>query len=78
MIKKTDTESQRISVTQRVRGKISGTPPRPRLNVFRSESNIYARSSTMSTASPSALLPPWKRSLRATAATAKLPRRSAR
>ena len=28
---------------KRVRGKISGTPERPRLNVFRSETNIYAQ-----------------------------------
>ena len=27
----------------RVRGKISGTPERPRLNVFRSERHIYAQ-----------------------------------
>ena len=27
----------------RVRGKISGTPERPRLNVFRSNANIYAQ-----------------------------------
>ena len=27
----------------RVRGKISGTPCRPRLNVFRSNANIYAQ-----------------------------------
>ena len=28
---------------RRVRGKISGTPERPRLNVFRSGTNIYAQ-----------------------------------
>ena len=28
---------------KRVRGKISGTPERPRLNVFRSGTNIYAQ-----------------------------------
>jgi large subunit ribosomal protein L18 len=28
---------------KRVRAKISGTPERPRLNVFRSETNIYAQ-----------------------------------
>lgn len=27
----------------RVRGKVSGTPERPRLNVFRSNANIYAQ-----------------------------------
>jgi large subunit ribosomal protein L18 len=28
---------------KRVRGKLSGTPERPRLNVFRSEKHIYAQ-----------------------------------
>ena len=43
MIKRPDTRGQRIKRHQRVRGKISGTPERPRLCVFRSESNIYAQ-----------------------------------
>ena len=43
MIKRPDTRGQRIKRHQRVRGKISGTPERPRLSVFRSESNIYAQ-----------------------------------
>ena len=43
MIKRPDTRGQRIKRHQRVRGKISGTAERPRLNVFRSESNIYAQ-----------------------------------
>lgn len=43
MIKKTDTNVQRLRRHKRVRGKISGTPERPRLNVFRSETNIYAQ-----------------------------------
>ena len=43
MIKRPDTRSQRIKRHKRVRAKISGTPERPRLNVFRSETNIYAQ-----------------------------------
>ncbi len=43
MIKKSDTNKQRLVRHKRVRGKISGTPERPRLNVFRSNTNIYAQ-----------------------------------
>ena len=43
MIKKSDTNKQRLVRHKRVRGKISGTPERPRLNVFRSNANIYAQ-----------------------------------
>ena len=43
MIKRPDTNAQRIHRHKRVRAKISGTPERPRLNVFRSETNIYAQ-----------------------------------
>ncbi len=43
MIKKIDTNAQRLRRHKRVRAKISGTPERPRLNVFRSETNIYAQ-----------------------------------
>ncbi|MCI2058959.1 MAG: 50S ribosomal protein L18 [Oscillibacter sp.] len=43
MIKKIDTNAQRIKRHKRVRAKVSGTPERPRLNVFRSEANIYAQ-----------------------------------
>ena len=43
MIKRPDTKGQRIKRHSRVRGKISGTAERPRLSVFRSESNIYAQ-----------------------------------
>ena len=42
MIKKTDKKAMRLKRHVRVRGKISGTPCRPRLNVFRSNANIYA------------------------------------
>ena len=43
MIKRPDTNAQRLRRHKRVRGKIAGTPERPRLNVFRSETNIYAQ-----------------------------------
>ena len=43
MINRPDTNAQRLKRHKRVRGKISGTPERPRLNVFRSETNIYAQ-----------------------------------
>ena len=43
MIKKPDTNAQRMKRHQRVRAKVSGTPERPRLNVFRSKNNIYAQ-----------------------------------
>ena len=43
MIKKTDKKAMRLKRHVRVRGKISGTPCRPRLNVFRSNANIYAQ-----------------------------------
>jgi len=43
MIKRPDTNAQRLKRHKRVRGRISGTPERPRLNVFRSETNIYAQ-----------------------------------
>ena len=43
MINRPDTRGQRIKRHSRVRSKISGTAERPRLSVFRSESNIYAQ-----------------------------------
>jgi len=43
MIKRPDTKAQRLKRHKRVRSKISGTPACPRLNVFRSETNIYAQ-----------------------------------
>ena len=43
MIKKQDTNKQRKRRHRRVRGKITGTPQRPRLNVFRSKAHIYAQ-----------------------------------
>ena len=43
MVKRPDTNAQRLHRHKRVRGKISGTAERPRLNVFRSASHIYAQ-----------------------------------
>ena len=43
MIKRPNTNAQRMKRHKRVRSKISGTPEMPRLNVFRSEANIYAQ-----------------------------------
>ncbi len=43
MISKKSSNAQRIKRHLRVRKNISGTPERPRLNVYRSLSNIYAQ-----------------------------------
>ena len=43
MVKRIDKNAMRQKRHIRVRGKISGTPERPRLNVFRSNANIYAQ-----------------------------------
>ena len=43
MVSKINKKAMRMHRHVRVRGKISGTPERPRLNVFRSEKNIYAQ-----------------------------------
>ena len=43
MIKRPNTNAQRLKRHKRVRAKISGTPEMPRLNVFRSEASIYAQ-----------------------------------
>lgn len=43
MVKKHDSNKARLNRHVRVRGKINGTADRPRLNVFRSNSNIYAQ-----------------------------------
>ncbi|MBQ3071737.1 MAG: 50S ribosomal protein L18 [Oscillospiraceae bacterium] len=43
MIKNFDKNAQRKKRHIRVRAKISGTPERPRLSVFRSNANIYAQ-----------------------------------
>ena len=43
MITKIDKNSERIKRHKRIRNKISGTPERPRLSVFRSTRHIYAQ-----------------------------------
>ncbi len=43
MIKKYDSNAQRLKRHKRVRAKLSGTAERPRLNVFRSSQHIYAQ-----------------------------------
>ena len=43
MVKRIDKNALRLKRHVRVRGKISGTPECPRLNVFRSNANIYAQ-----------------------------------
>ena len=43
MIKRPNTNAQRQKRHKRVRAKVFGTTQRPRLNVFRSEKNIYAQ-----------------------------------
>ena len=43
MIKRPNTNAQRLKRHKRVRGKISGTTETPRLNVYRSSANIYAQ-----------------------------------
>ena len=42
-IKRPNTNAQRLKRHKRVRAKVFGTTERPRLNVFRSEKNIYAQ-----------------------------------
>lgn len=39
----TTKKERRIKIKARIRGKISGTPDRPRLTVFRSNKQIYAQ-----------------------------------
>jgi len=43
MVSKVNKNAMRMKRHIRVRGKISGTPERPRLSVFRSNANIYAQ-----------------------------------
>ena len=43
MVNKADKNEARLRRHKRVRGKISGTTERPRLNVYRSSANIYAQ-----------------------------------
>lgn len=43
MVKAFNSNEQRLKRHRRVRGKVSGTAERPRLNVFRSNKHIYAQ-----------------------------------
>ena len=43
MVNKADSNKASLKRHKRVRGKISGTAARPRLNVYRSAKNIYAQ-----------------------------------
>ena len=43
MVSKKDSNKQRLQRHKRVRGTVSGTAARPRLNVFRSSKNIFAQ-----------------------------------
>ena len=43
MVKRTDSNAQRLKRHARVRGKISGTAERPRLAVYRSNAHISAQ-----------------------------------
>ncbi len=43
MFTKVDTNKQRLRRHKRVRAKVSGSAAKPRLNVFRSNANIYAQ-----------------------------------
>ena len=43
MIKKTDRKAERVRRHKRVRNKISGTAERPRLCVYRSNTNLYVQ-----------------------------------
>ncbi len=43
MFKKVNRNKNRLKRHRRIRNKVKGTPERPRLNVFRSNKNIYAQ-----------------------------------
>ena len=43
MIKRPDSNKNRVARHERVRKTVSGTPERPRLNVYRSLKNMYAQ-----------------------------------
>lgn len=43
MLKKVDKNQKRIIRHNRIRNKITGTPERPRLNIFKSSKHIYAQ-----------------------------------
>ena len=72
MIKKADSNKARAKRHARVRAKISGTPERPRLNVYRSTKHIYAQVIDDVNGVTWHLHPAWIRILKALAATQKL------
>lgn len=43
MLKKVDKNQKRVTRHERIRNKITGTPERPRLNIFKSSKHIYAQ-----------------------------------
>jgi large subunit ribosomal protein L18 len=43
MVNRPDSNARRLKRHKRVRGRLQGVPGKPRLNVFRSGSNIYAQ-----------------------------------
>jgi len=43
VLKKVDRNKKRVDRHNKIRNKIVGTPERPRLNVYRSSTNIYAQ-----------------------------------
>jgi len=43
LLKKVDKNQKRIERHNRIRNKITGTPERPRLNIFKSSKHIYAQ-----------------------------------
>ena len=43
MLKKVDKNQKRVTRHERIRNKITGTPERPRLNIYKSSKHIYAQ-----------------------------------
>ena len=77
MVNKADTNKARLNRHRRVRGKVTGTAERPRLNVFRSAKNIYAQIIDDVAELLSRQLPRWTKSLLAMAETRKPQKRLA-
>ena len=78
MVSKADTNKARLRRHKRVRGKISGTAERPRLNVFRSSTNIYAQIIDDVTGHTLCAASSLDKALAATAETKRLPEKWAR
>jgi large subunit ribosomal protein L18 len=43
LLKKVDKNQKRVTRHERIRNKITGTPERPRLNIFKSSKHIYSQ-----------------------------------